>query len=85
MMMGAAEGNHELVADAATQRARLGKSQVVGHPMAGARTQGRATQLSPVPVASHLARDADDLPTERDPLAPCQGRVLAAGPRAVKV
>jgi hypothetical protein len=59
-MVGAAKGNGELVADPATQRARLGKSQVVGirwlAPAHEARLRGYELQVRTIAVAARFAQ-----------------------------
>ena len=59
-MVGAAKGNGELVADPATQRARLGKSQVVGirwpAPAHKAWLRGYELQVRTIAVAAWFAQ-----------------------------
>jgi hypothetical protein len=62
-MVGAAKGNGELVADAATQRVRLGKSQVVGirwrAPAHKAGLRGYELQVRTIAVAARFAQRED--------------------------
>jgi hypothetical protein len=58
-MVGAAKGNGELVADPATQRARLGKSQVVGIRWPAPAHQAWLLQVRTIAVAARFVQRED--------------------------
>jgi hypothetical protein len=88
--MGAAEGNHELVADPAAERPRLGESQVVGvrRPASTQQTRlrGYKFQVRTVTIAARFAEREGALKGPELSADPCVTAIhLVARPAASRL